>query len=90
VQFLILRYSASHPELTADIGNIALLKLCGELGLVDATLAGEVANAYRHYRKLQHQRRLQGDERARVSPDWVASETVVVKKLLATVFVTDA
>jgi glutamate-ammonia-ligase adenylyltransferase len=49
-----------------------------------------VANAYRHYRKLQHQRRLQGDERARVSPDWVAPETAVVKKLLETVFVTDA
>ncbi|MDY7547396.1 bifunctional [glutamate--ammonia ligase]-adenylyl-L-tyrosine phosphorylase/[glutamate--ammonia-ligase] adenylyltransferase [Glaciimonas sp. CA11.2] len=86
VQFLILRHSALHPELTADIGNIALLKLCGELGLIDAELASEAANAYRHYRKLQHQRRLQGDERARVSPDWVAAETPIVKKLLASVF----
>ncbi|MGS0740498.1 bifunctional [glutamate--ammonia ligase]-adenylyl-L-tyrosine phosphorylase/[glutamate--ammonia-ligase] adenylyltransferase [Glaciimonas sp. GG7] len=87
VQFLVLQHSASHPELTADIGNIALLKLCATLELIDATLANEVANAYRHFRKLQHQRRLQGDERARVSPEWVAAETASVKRLLATVFV---
>lgn len=86
VQFLILRNAALHPELTADIGNIALLKLCGELGLIDTALANEAANAYRHYRKLQHQRRLQGDERARVSPDWVAAEVPAVKQLLASVF----
>ncbi|MQR01602.1 bifunctional [glutamate--ammonia ligase]-adenylyl-L-tyrosine phosphorylase/[glutamate--ammonia-ligase] adenylyltransferase [Glaciimonas soli] len=86
VQFLILRYAATHPQLTADIGNIALLKLCGDLGLIDAALAGEVANAYRHFRKLQHQRRLQGDERARVASELVAAETVTVKRLLDTVF----
>ena len=90
VQFLILRYAATHPELTADIGNIALLKLCGELGLIDPTLATEVANAYRHYRKLQHQRRLQGDERARISPEWVTSEVTAVTALLVTVFTTPA
>ncbi|MDP5009371.1 MAG: bifunctional [glutamate--ammonia ligase]-adenylyl-L-tyrosine phosphorylase/[glutamate--ammonia-ligase] adenylyltransferase [Glaciimonas sp.] len=86
VQFLILRDAATYPQLTADIGNIALLKLCGELHLIDAVLAEEVANAYRHYRKLQHQRRLQGDERARVAPELVATEVIAVRKLLATVF----
>ncbi|KAF3998453.1 bifunctional [glutamate--ammonia ligase]-adenylyl-L-tyrosine phosphorylase/[glutamate--ammonia-ligase] adenylyltransferase [Glaciimonas immobilis] len=86
VQFLILRHAALHPRLTDDIGNIALLKLCGELGLIDAPLATDTANAYRLYRKLQHQRRLQGDERARVSCDWVIAEIPVVKKLLASVY----
>ena len=66
VQFLVLRHADVHPELVANIGNIALLNLAGGRGLVDKTAAAEVANAYRTYRKLQHQMRLQGDERARV------------------------
>lgn len=86
VQFLVLRYSAQYPQLTADIGNIALLKLCGELGLIDAALAGEVANAYRTYRKLQHQIRLQGEGRARVEGERVAAESEKVKQLWSAIF----
>ena len=33
VQYLILRHAPDYARLTADIGNIALLRLCGELGL---------------------------------------------------------
>jgi glutamate-ammonia-ligase adenylyltransferase len=86
VQFLVLRYAAQYPQLTADIGNIALLKLCGELGLIDAVLAGEVANAYRTYRKLQHQIRLQGEGRARVEGKRVAAESEKVKQLWSAIF----
>ena len=81
VQFLILRYAAQYPQLAADIGNIALLKLCGELDLIDPTLAEQVAGAYRTFRKLQHKARLQGDEKARVDAALVAQETEAVKKL---------
>jgi glutamate-ammonia-ligase adenylyltransferase len=81
VQFLVLRHAAQYPQLTADIGNIALLKLCGELGLIDAALAQEVANAYRTFRKLQHKIRLQGQERARVESAQVSKETQAVKLL---------
>jgi glutamate-ammonia-ligase adenylyltransferase len=81
VQFLVLRHAAQYPQLTADIGNIALLKLCGELGLIDAALAQEVANAYRTFRKLQHKIRLQGQERARVEFAQVAKEIQAVKLL---------
>ncbi|MGZ3254999.1 MAG: bifunctional [glutamate--ammonia ligase]-adenylyl-L-tyrosine phosphorylase/[glutamate--ammonia-ligase] adenylyltransferase, partial [Burkholderiaceae bacterium] len=81
VQYLILRHAAQYPQLVADIGNIALLKLCGELGLINAELAGEVADAYRTFRKLQHQIRLQGEERARVEGERVAAEIVAVKRL---------
>jgi glutamate-ammonia-ligase adenylyltransferase len=81
VQYLVLRHAAQYPQLTADIGNIALLKLCGELGLIDAELAREVADAYRLFRKLQHKMRLQGRERARVDPALVAKETEAVKVL---------
>lgn len=86
VQFLVLRDAAQHPRLTGDIGNIGLLKLCGELGLIDASLAGTVADAYRTFRKLQHQIRLQGAERARVEMERVAPEIAAVVALWAAVF----
>lgn len=81
VQFLILAHAANYPRLTADIGNIALLRLCGELGLIDAQLAVSVANAYRRFRKLQHQIRLQGADRARVEPTVIEQERQSVTQL---------
>ncbi|MFL6715483.1 MAG: bifunctional [glutamate--ammonia ligase]-adenylyl-L-tyrosine phosphorylase/[glutamate--ammonia-ligase] adenylyltransferase, partial [Burkholderiaceae bacterium] len=86
VQFLVLRHAARHPELTGDIGNIALLKLCGQLGLIDAELAQQVADAYRKFRRLQHQIRLQGEERARVAPERIADERGSVEALYEQVF----
>ncbi|RJF94965.1 bifunctional [glutamate--ammonia ligase]-adenylyl-L-tyrosine phosphorylase/[glutamate--ammonia-ligase] adenylyltransferase [Noviherbaspirillum saxi] len=81
VQFLVLSHACTYPQLTADIGNIALLKLCGELGLIDAGLAGDVADAYRAFRKLQHQIRLQGSERARVEVEKVEVQAARVRQL---------
>jgi glutamate-ammonia-ligase adenylyltransferase len=66
VQYLILHYAAHYPQLTADIGNIALLKLLGQIHLIDASLADTAADAYRDFRKLQHQIRLKGADKARV------------------------
>jgi glutamate-ammonia-ligase adenylyltransferase len=86
VQFIVLRHAAAHPQLTGDIGNIALLKLAGKLGLIDAALAVQVADAYRVFRKLQHQIRMQGEERARVAPQRVAAETASVKRLWQEMF----
>jgi glutamate-ammonia-ligase adenylyltransferase len=86
VQYLVLRHASGHPRLTADIGNIALLKLCGELGLIDASLSGSVANAYRKYRKMQHQIRLQGEDRARVDGARVANESADVSALWKSIF----
>ncbi|MFC7298797.1 bifunctional [glutamate--ammonia ligase]-adenylyl-L-tyrosine phosphorylase/[glutamate--ammonia-ligase] adenylyltransferase [Herminiimonas aquatilis] len=86
VQFLVLRDAAQHPRLTGDIGNIALLKLCGELGLIDASLSNTVADAYRTFRKLQHQIRLQGAERARVEMERVAPEIAAVTALWNALF----
>ena len=68
VQFLVLRHAPHYPQLRINTGNIALLKLCGELGLIDAGMAASVADAYRALRKLQHQLRLQGQEQSRVEP----------------------
>jgi glutamate-ammonia-ligase adenylyltransferase len=85
VQYLVLRYASVHPQLTANAGNIALLKRSGELGLIDAELAASVAGAYRAMRKLQHQLRLQGSE-ARVDSAQVAPHTAAVVRLWKTIF----
>jgi glutamate-ammonia-ligase adenylyltransferase len=88
VQFIVLRYAAAHPELIGDIGNIALLKLAGKLGLIDKGLADQVADAYRLFRKLQHQIRMQGVERARVAPQSLAAEIGSVQRLWEVLFST--
>ncbi len=71
VQYLVLAHSCQHAAMTGDIGNIALLQLAGKLGLIDAGLAPQAADAYRHFRKLQHAIRMRGDDRARVAPESV-------------------
>ncbi|HZW21184.1 bifunctional [glutamate--ammonia ligase]-adenylyl-L-tyrosine phosphorylase/[glutamate--ammonia-ligase] adenylyltransferase [Noviherbaspirillum sp.] len=81
VQYLVLLHSSRYQQLTADIGNIALLKLCGDLGLIDAGLAVQVADAYRMFRKLQHQIRLQGSDRARVDMERVGMQAACVRAL---------
>ena len=58
VQFLVLAYANIHPELTANSGNLALLKCAGALGLIDAQLAEAVCATYRRLRALQHRMRL--------------------------------
>ncbi|CAN5903630.1 bifunctional [glutamate--ammonia ligase]-adenylyl-L-tyrosine phosphorylase/[glutamate--ammonia-ligase] adenylyltransferase [soil metagenome] len=86
VQFLVLQHAHRHPELTANIGNIALLKLCGNLGLINTEISFEVANTYRLFRKLQHNIRLQGEERARVAHEKIASESLATQSLWNSLF----
>ena len=81
VQYLVLRYAAACPQLTANAGNIALLRRCGELGLIDAGLAARVADAYRAMRKLQHQVRLQGHDKTRVDSSLVGVHPASVQAL---------
>ncbi len=81
VQYLVLRHAFAHPQLTANKGNIALLRMCAELGLIDPALAQGAADAYRLMRRLQHQVRLQGQEQARVDPALVAPHAEVVMLL---------
>ena len=81
VQYLVLRHAANYPQLTANVGNIALLRMCGELGLIDAGLAAAAADAYRIMRRLQHQVRLQGQEKARVDPVLLGEHPARVRAL---------
>ncbi len=66
VQYLVLAHAHHHPQLTGNLGNIALLKMAAELGLIPLVIAMTVRDGYREYRKLQHAERLNGAQYARV------------------------
>ena len=68
VQFLVLAHAHEHPALTRNAGNIALLGVAARLGLVPAAVAASAEDAYREFRRLQHQIRLTGAAHARVPP----------------------
>lgn len=66
VQYLVLAHAHRHPALTANDGNIALLKMAAGLGLIPVDAAERVGSAYREFRRLQHNLRLNGAKYARV------------------------
>jgi glutamate-ammonia-ligase adenylyltransferase len=66
VQYLVLAHAHEHRQLLGNLGNIALLRIAGEIGLIPAELAGRVGDAYRGYRRLQHGLRLNQAPHARV------------------------
>ncbi len=66
VQFMVLAFAHEHAVLTPNVGNIALLRIAGDEGLIPAPLALAAADAYREFRRLQHQVRLTGAPHARV------------------------
>jgi glutamate-ammonia-ligase adenylyltransferase len=86
VQYLILLHGKDHPALLDNVGNIALLKRCGELGLLPLDIAGNAADAYRELRRAQHAVKLAGAEQARVKADTLAVERDHVIQLWGKVF----
>lgn len=88
VQTLVLAYSHDYPQLVNNFGNILLLEMAAEAGLIPADLTAQVVKAYRHYRALQHEIRLNaGEARAvRVDPESVAGEPEAVRALWRVVF----
>jgi glutamate-ammonia-ligase adenylyltransferase len=86
VQYLVLGYSHIHAELTGNIGNLALLKLAGRLGLLPTAVADAAHASYREFRRLQHQLRLQGESYARVPRERVAGLVEPVEALWQAVF----
>ncbi|MEQ1667975.1 MAG: bifunctional [glutamate--ammonia ligase]-adenylyl-L-tyrosine phosphorylase/[glutamate--ammonia-ligase] adenylyltransferase, partial [Sulfuriferula sp.] len=86
VQYLVLAHSAQHRALTDNVGNLALLDVAAQLGLIDAAMAEQVRAAYRQFRQLQHSLRLQGADTARVDYAQVAPHAEAVKALWMRVF----
>jgi glutamate-ammonia-ligase adenylyltransferase len=80
-QYLVLSQAAAHPVLLDNLGNIALLGIAAREGLIDAKVAAGAADAYRTLRRVQHQMRLQGQEKARVEPETLAGEREAVRRL---------
>ena len=66
VQFLVLAYSHQYPQLISNLGNIALLGIAGEVGLIDSSIAAQAGDAYRLLRARQHRLRLDGAEKTRI------------------------
>ncbi|MFH4355752.1 MAG: bifunctional [glutamate--ammonia ligase]-adenylyl-L-tyrosine phosphorylase/[glutamate--ammonia-ligase] adenylyltransferase, partial [Neisseriaceae bacterium] len=54
IQYIVLAYSARYPDLTENVGNIALLQRSAQYGIIEESLAEKVRWAYRHYRKIAH------------------------------------
>ena len=86
VQYLVLHHAGQFAQLTANRGNIALLGICAELGLIEPALAQAVGDAYRAMRRLQHQLRLQGQDNARVDPGQVAQHSAAVMRMWELLF----
>jgi glutamate-ammonia-ligase adenylyltransferase len=85
VQCLVLGHAHAHPELTGNLGNIALLGMAAGHGLLDAGLAERCRDAYRNFRRLQHALRLNGAKYARVPREQVASQVEAVSRLWTSV-----
>jgi len=81
VQYLILGHAHQYPELTGNLGNIALLRIAGELGLIDPAQAKAAGNAYREYRRLQHARRLSATPKAPIPREEVEQHIAAVTSL---------
>jgi len=82
VQFLVLAYSYQCPSLIGNLGNIALLRIAGEMGLISVNAAQQVGDAYRLLRARQHRLRLDGAEKTRIQlvaePESVAARDCVL------------
>ena len=66
VQYLVLGHAHAHERLCGNLGNIALLGIAAELGLIPPSLADPVRDTYREFRRIQHALRLNGISGARV------------------------
>ena len=86
VQFLVLAHSHAHPQLTGNIGNIALLKLFAGLQLIPEKAAEDCRTAYRDFRRMQHALRLNGARYARVPPAQASMHAAAVRGLWQAVF----
>jgi glutamate-ammonia-ligase adenylyltransferase len=85
VQYLVLAHAPVHGVLTGNLGNIALLRIAGELGLIPTELARQAGDAYREFRRLQHRQRL-NELRSEVDPASVQAQRESICALWRHVF----
>ncbi|MGE5384815.1 MAG: bifunctional glutamine synthetase adenylyltransferase/deadenyltransferase, partial [Betaproteobacteria bacterium] len=86
VQYLVLGHASQHPRLTGNLGNIALLAMAAEIGLIPVVEADAARIAYREYRRRQHLSRLNANPAALVPRDAIQEHIDAVRRLWKTVF----
>ncbi len=86
VQYLVLGYAHRFPQLTGNLGNIALLAIAADCGLIDRNQADAVRTAYREYRRLQHLNRLNAQPSARLASAVLHPHITAVTTLWRAVF----
>ncbi len=89
VQYLILAHSHQHPGLLDNYGNIALLNIAADCGLIDKTLAEQSRTAYRFYRQQQHNTKLRDADKINLTPE-LLNHYQSVRNLWRQVFGEDA
>ena len=77
VQYLVLVYSATFPQLVNNFGNIHLLEMAAQLQLIDTNLALRAMRAYRRFRVVQHELRLNAPSHG---AKWVPLESVALAR----------
>jgi len=77
VQFLVLAYAATYPQLTANSGNLALLQQAAKLGLIEQETSNAVQDIYRSLRLLQHKMRLNNNAPRRLDAGEINAEPVL-------------
>ncbi|MGB3070640.1 MAG: glutamine-synthetase adenylyltransferase, partial [Ottowia sp.] len=85
VQYLVLAHSDAHPELRPNRGNITLLRIAEDAGLLPPGIGSAAADAYRALRRVQHQARL-NEEPTQVVPESLAGERAAIEALWNAVF----
>jgi glutamate-ammonia-ligase adenylyltransferase len=58
MQYLLLAKAHAHAQLLPNLGNIKLLRIAKECGLIPPAISDAAANAYRAMRQMQHRARL--------------------------------
>ncbi|MCS4532843.1 bifunctional [glutamate--ammonia ligase]-adenylyl-L-tyrosine phosphorylase/[glutamate--ammonia-ligase] adenylyltransferase [Neisseria montereyensis] len=72
VQYLILAHAHQYPQLLDNYGNIALLSIAADVGLIDKQLAEQSRAAYRFYRQQQHNTKLRDAEKVEETEEVLA------------------
>ncbi|MEO7953039.1 MAG: hypothetical protein ABIR35_02950, partial [Polaromonas sp.] len=85
VQYLVLSHAAQHPELVANVGNIALLQRAESAGLLPDGVGQRAAGAYRELRRVQHKARL-NEEPTQVMPPALQGARDAIQALWAACF----
>ena len=86
VQALVLAYGPGHPQLRENKGNHTLLKRAADLGLIDAKIAVDAADAYLAMRRRTHEAALNDEDKVKVKPGELEGERAAVKLLRKRLF----